>query len=119
LTFNTNAQILQWILENKWKLESTDKDMVVMMHEITYTLNNKTHQVQSSLVVKGKNDVETAMAKTVGLPLAMSVCAYLKGELNITGLHIPINPIIYEPILKSLNQEGIYFEETELEASHS
>jgi saccharopine dehydrogenase (NADP+, L-glutamate forming) len=59
------------------------------------------------------------MAKTVGLPLAMSVCAYLKGELNITGLHIPINPIIYEPILKSLNQEGIYFEETELEASHS
>jgi saccharopine dehydrogenase (NADP+, L-glutamate forming) len=119
LTFNTNAQILQWILENKWKLESTDKDMVVMMHEMSYTLNNKTHQVQSSLVVKGKNDVETAMAKTVGLPLAMSVCAYLKGELNITGLHIPINPIIYEPILKSLNQEGIYFEETELEASHS
>jgi saccharopine dehydrogenase (NADP+, L-glutamate forming) len=71
------------------------------------------------LVVKGKNDIETAMATTVGLPLAMGVCAYLKGQLNITGLHIPIDPIIYEPILKSLNQEGIYFEETELEGSHS
>jgi len=112
--FNTNAEILQWILENKWKLESIDKDIVVMMHEISYTLNNKTHQIQSSLVVKGKNDVETAMATTVGLPLAMSVCAYLKGEMNITGLHIPIDPIIYEPILRSLKEEGIYFNETEI-----
>jgi saccharopine dehydrogenase (NADP+, L-glutamate forming) len=54
------------------------------------------------------------MATTVGLPLAMSVCAYLKGEMNITGLHIPIDPIIYEPILRSLKEEGIYFNETEI-----
>jgi saccharopine dehydrogenase (NADP+, L-glutamate forming) len=113
-TFNTNAQILQWILENKWKLESTDKDLVIMMHEITYTLDNQIHQVQSSLVVKGKNDIETAMATTVGLPLAMAVCAFLKGELNITGLHIPIDPIIYQPILKALHYEGICFKEIEL-----
>ena len=113
-TFNTNAQILQWILENKWKLESTDKDLVIMMHEITYTLDNQIHQVQSSLVVKGKNDIETAMATTVGLPLAMAVCAFLKGELNITGLHIPIDPIIYQPILKALHHEGICFKEIEL-----
>ncbi|MEN9382550.1 MAG: hypothetical protein RI940_1433, partial [Bacteroidota bacterium] len=110
--FKTNAEILQWILENKWKLASTDKDLVVMMHEISYTLDNKIHHVQSSLVVKGKNDTQTAMATTVGLPLAMGVCAYLKGEMNITGLHIPIDPIIYKPILKALEAEGISFAET-------
>lgn len=111
-TFKTNAEILQWILENKWKLASTDKDLVVMMHELTYSINDTNHHVQSSLVVKGKNDTQTAMATTVGLPLAMSVCAYLKGEMNITGLHIPIDPIIYKPILKALEAEGISFVET-------
>ncbi len=112
--FNNNASILQWLLEAKWKLSKDDKDMVVMMHEITYILENKTHSIQSSLVLKGVNDEQTAMATTVGLPLAMGVCAYLKGEITLTGLHIPIHPSIYTPILKSLAQEGICFTETEL-----
>ena len=66
------------------------------------------------MVIKGNNSRNTAMAKTVGLPLAMSVCAYLKGEINLTGLYIPTHPIIYEPILKNLANEGIVFEEIEL-----
>ncbi len=110
---STNATILQWILEQKWKLGSNDIDMVVMMHEITYTLNNQIHEVNSSLVLKGKNAVETAMASTVGLPLAMGVCAYLKGEIKLFGLHIPTHPIIYKPILKALAEVGIVFNETE------
>lgn len=112
--FNTNASILQWLLEGKWVLSESDKDMVVMMHEISYILENEVHQVQSSLVLKGKNNEQTAMATTVGLPLAMSVCAYLKGEIKLTGLHIPIHPSIYTPILKSLAEEGISFVETEI-----
>jgi saccharopine dehydrogenase-like NADP-dependent oxidoreductase len=109
LMHNSNAAILQWILESKWKLAETDKDMVVMMHEISYLLDNEIHQIQSSLVLKGKNNEQTAMATTVGLPLAMGVCAYLKGEITLTGLHIPIHPSIYTPILKSLTEEGISF----------
>ena len=35
--FNSNASILQWLLEGKWKLEATDKDLVVMLHEIEYS----------------------------------------------------------------------------------
>jgi saccharopine dehydrogenase-like NADP-dependent oxidoreductase len=111
---NTNAGIMQWILEDKWKLASTDKDMVVMMHEINYTLNNKAYLVQSSMVLKGKNELETAMATTVGLPLAMAACAYLQGEINLSGLHIPTTPIIYTPILKRLAAAGIVFQESEI-----
>ena len=111
---DSNAAILQWILEDKWKLEEADKDMVVMMHEITYLLDNQIRKIESSLVLKGKNKEETAMATTVGLPLAMSVCAYLKGEIKLTGLHIPIHPSIYTPILKFLAEEGVVFNETEL-----
>ncbi len=114
ISLNTNASILQWILETKWKLTDEDKDMVVMVHEMNYTLHNKEHKLISSMVIKGNNSRNTAMAKTVGLPLAMSVCAYLKGEINLTGLYIPTHPIIYEPILKNLANEGIVFEEIEL-----
>ncbi len=111
LELNSNASILQWILEDKWKLSESDKDMVVMMHEITYELKNTTHKIQSSMVVIGTDSTYTAMAKTVGLPLAMGVCAYLKGEIILTGLQIPTHPSIYNPILKTLAEEGIVFEE--------
>ena len=109
----SNASILQWILEDKWKLSEGDKDLVVMMHEIEYELNNQKHLIQSSLVLKGKNEQHTAMATTVGLPLAMAACAYLENEIQLTGLHIPTSPIIYQPILKRLATEGIQFEEAE------
>jgi len=110
--FNSNATILQWLLEGKWKLEPTDKDLVVMLHEIEYSIGSRQFKIDSSMVLTGEDAIHTAMAKTVGLPLAMGVCAYLKGEIKMTGLHIPIDPRIYKPILKTLAQEGIVFQET-------
>jgi saccharopine dehydrogenase (NADP+, L-glutamate forming) len=110
--FNSNASILQWLLEGKWKLEATDKDLVVMLHEIEYSIGSRQFKLDSSMVLTGEDAINTAMATTVGLPLAMGVCAYLKGEIKMTGLHIPIDARIYQPILKSLAEEGIVFQET-------
>lgn len=110
--FNSNATILQWLLEGKWKLEPTDKDLVVMLHEIEYSIGSRQFKIDSSMVLTGEDAIHTAMAKTVGLPLAMGVCAYLKGEIKMNGLHIPIDARIYKPILKTLAQEGIVFQET-------
>ena len=112
IQFNSNANILQWLLEGKWKLEATDKDLVVMLHEIEYSIGTRQFKLDSSMVLTGEDAINTAMATTVGLPLAMGVCAYLKGEIKMTGLHIPIDARIYQPILKSLAEEGIIFEET-------
>ena len=109
--FNSNASILQWLLEGKWKLTATDKDLVVMLHEIEYSIGTRQFKLDSSMVLTGEDAINTAMATTVGLPLAMGVCAYLKGEIKMTGLHIPIDAKIYQPILKSLAEEGIVFEE--------
>jgi saccharopine dehydrogenase (NADP+, L-glutamate forming) len=113
-----NASILQWILEDKWKLAPSDKDMIVMQHQIEYVFQNQTHFIESSLILKGKDATHTAMSCTVGLPLAISVCAYLKGEITCTGLHIPTLPEIYEPVLKVLKEEGIVFTETHHVQSH-
>jgi len=108
----SSAEILQFIIEQKWALQPADKDMVVMLHEIAYEVKNKKSKVKSSLVVKGENNLRTAMATTVGLPLGIAAILLLEGKINETGLHIPIIPGIYEPVLKALEKHGILFHET-------
>ena len=108
----SSAEILQFIIEHKWALQPADKDMVVMLHEIEYEVKNKKSKVKSSLVVKGENNLRTAMATTVGLPLGIAAILLLEGKINETGLHIPIIPGIYEPVLKALEKHGILFHET-------
>jgi saccharopine dehydrogenase-like NADP-dependent oxidoreductase len=107
------AQLLQDLLEEKWKLKHGDKDMIVMQHLFLYTLNNKNHQLTSSLVVIGDDEEHTAMAKTVGLPLAITVKNFLTGKFKLSGVQIPIVPQIYEPLLKELEEYNIIFKESE------
>jgi saccharopine dehydrogenase-like NADP-dependent oxidoreductase len=109
----TAAEILQFILEKKLALQPTDKDMVVMVHEIEYLLNGELHSFKSSLIVKGEDGIRTAMAKTVGLPLGIAAKLILEGKLVETGLHLPIIPSIYTPVLHELKAHGISFEEYE------
>ncbi len=108
-----NADVLQFIIEKKWLLLPEDKDMIVMLHEIDYTVNSEKLSVKSSLVVKGEDSIHTAMAKTVGLPLGIAATFILEGKIAETGLHIPIVPGIYEPVLNELAHYGIVFQETE------
>ena len=67
----TPAKALQKILEDKWTLKSDDKDMIVMYHKFGYRLNGEEHQIDSSMVINGDDQTYTAMAKTVGLPVAI------------------------------------------------
>ena len=55
--------------------------------------------------------VSMAQEKTVGLPLAIAATLILQGKINLTGLHIPVIPEIYEPVLHELEQHGIIFNE--------
>ena len=105
------ADVLQFILEKKLVLQSEDKDMIVMLHEFEYEVGNKKHTLKSLLRVIGASNTHTAMAKTVGLPLGIAAELILKGVIQETGLHIPILPSIYEPVLKELEKHDIVFEE--------
>lgn len=109
----TPAQILQNLLEKKWKLEEGDKDMIVMQHRFNVQIpNSKFQKIISSLVVKGDNEVDTAMAKTVGLPLGIAAKLILGGKIKSTGVIIPVQKEIYEPVLEELKKYKIIFEET-------
>jgi saccharopine dehydrogenase-like NADP-dependent oxidoreductase len=109
--FCSAADVMQLALEKKLALQTDDKDMIVMLHEIEYEVNSQRSIVNSSLVVKGENSLRTAMAKTVGLPLGIAAKLILNGTIELKGLHIPTKKEIYEPVLKELEEHGIKFNE--------
>lgn len=105
------AQLLQKILQDSWTLGNDEKDMIVMYHKVGYEMNGKKKQVDANMVVLGENRTYTAMAKTVGLPIAMAALHILNKKITTPGVHIPIHKEIYEPILAELVDHGIHFEE--------
>lgn len=110
-TTGSPAAILQAILEKNWKLYPEDKDMIVMQHLFEIKAPEGTKEIRSSLVCFGEDSTSTAMAKTVGLPLAIAVDLFLDGKIKLKGLHIPVLPEIYNPILAALKNYGISFRE--------
>ncbi len=110
----TPAEFLQELLEEKWKLDAHDKDMIVMLHRVNYTLNGKKHTVESRLRVIGRDQTFTAMAQTVGLPLAYAAEAFLNGAYTASGVHLPNDPRLYSYLLQRLSSDGIVFEEHEI-----
>lgn len=110
----TPAQILQKILEDSWTLQDDEKDMIVMYHKFGYELNGQKKQIDANMVVLGKNRAYTAMAKTVGLPVAIVTLAILNKKIITSGVQIPIKKEVYEPILSELESYGIVFREYEV-----
>ena len=111
---STPAKILQKILMDSWTLADDDKDMIVMYHKFGYVLDGKKHQIDATMVTIGEDQTYTAMAKTVGLPVAIATLAILNEEITTPGVQIPITKEVYEPILKELEDFGIKFTEKEV-----
>jgi len=105
----TPAQCLQHILAKKWTLTPEDRDMVIMYHKVGYKLDGALHQTDASMVVLGENAEVTAMAKTVGLPVAIATRLILQGDIKTPGVQIPISAEIYTPMLQELRENGISF----------
>ncbi|MCL6293839.1 saccharopine dehydrogenase family protein [Jejuia spongiicola] len=110
----TPAQILQKILMDSWTLKEDDKDMIVMYHKFGYELNGKKHQIDATMVAVGEDQTYTAMAKTVGLPVAIATLAILNKKITTPGVQMPITKEVYEPILEELKDFGVQFNEKDV-----
>jgi saccharopine dehydrogenase-like NADP-dependent oxidoreductase len=111
-TQKSNADILQSVIEQKWKMQDTDKDMIVMQHEFKYRKAGKATYLKSTLIVKGEDKTYTAMAKTVGLPMAILAKLILTEKVTaLYGVNIPVMQKVYAPVLQELVEQGIIFEE--------
>ena len=111
----TPAFILQKLLEKKWLLKPGEKDMIIMQHLFDYELSGKKMKLTSTLVVKGDDEVYTAMAKTVGLPLGIAAKLILQHKINEKGVQMPLFKDIYQPVLMELETYGIIFKELRVE----
>lgn len=107
----TPAEALQVMLEEKWHMGGADKDRVVMIHEFGYSRQGKDYRLQSWMDLEGENATQTAMAKTVGLPLALAAELIADGKIRSRGVLMPTVKEIYAPIMDRLGDFGIRFEE--------
>lgn len=115
----TPAQILEHILKKKWSIRPEDKDMIVMLHKFDFLDKGRPRHIQSHMVLTGTDSLQTAMAKTVGIPLGIAAKMVLTGRIKETGVQIPVKPSIYTPILDELKLHGMDFVERELEVQPS
>ncbi len=110
----TPSQILEHILMKKWKMTPQDRDMIVMYHKFNFLDGDTAKEIRSHMVIEGDDEKNTAMAKTVGLPMGIAAKLILEDQLNIRGVQVPIVPELYEPILNELEPAGITFTEREV-----
>lgn len=111
LNSGTPAQILEHILNKKWKMKSGDLDQIVMWHQLVYKQGGKIQEVQATLVSEGLKNGATAMARTVGLPLGIVTRLLLENKISLRGVQIPVMAEIYKPVLHELKEYGISLNE--------
>ena len=110
----TPAQVLEHILKKKWTIDETAKDQIVMWHLFDYIEGDQVKRIRSAMVATGENASDTAMSKTVGLPLAIATKLLLQNKIKARGVQIPITPEFYGPILEELETLGFQFIEEEV-----
>jgi len=110
-TESSPLDILVAAFLEKLQYEPGERDMVVLHHEFVAEYPDRKDKITSTLVDFGIPNGDTSMARTVGLPAAVAVKLILQGEIDLTGVHIPVVPEIYEPVLSELEDLGIKFTE--------
>jgi saccharopine dehydrogenase (NADP+, L-glutamate forming)/spermidine synthase len=89
-----------------------ERDMIILQHEFlaSYPKAGK-EKIISTLIDFGIPHGDSSMARTVGLPAAIGTKLILEGKIKERGVHIPVLPDIYVPILQELKSLNIAFKE--------
>ncbi|KAF8530178.1 Saccharopine dehydrogenase-domain-containing protein [Hysterangium stoloniferum] len=116
--------LLTMILSHRLQYQPNERDMVVLMHEITVLSEPPFSQLlppssgqsdvktyTSTLVAYG-SPTSTAMSRTVGIPVALAALAVLDGGVSSRGVHGPTMPEVYLPVLQGLEANGLGMKES-------
>lgn len=121
----TPINLFSNILSHRLRYKENERDMVILTHEIVAVPNEPSpdlaapsskgeeEEVHTSTLVTYGTPVKgiSAMARTVGLPVAFAALAIADGRVSTRGVYGPSLPEIYEPVLAGLEEAGIGFVE--------
>lgn len=100
------------LMIEKMMIQPEERDMVVMQHTFVASYpDGKREVIRSRMLDFGTLKTDTSIARTVALPAAVAVEMILEGKILAKGVHIPVLPEIYNPILNALEKLNIRMEE--------
>ena len=108
---NTRLDALCTLFEEKMNYAPGERDMLIMHHEFIAEYPDKKQKITSTMIDYGIPNGDSSMSRTVALPVAIASRMILEGRINLTGVHRPIIPEIYDPILEELATLNISLEE--------
>ncbi|MGD2072297.1 MAG: saccharopine dehydrogenase C-terminal domain-containing protein, partial [Candidatus Thorarchaeota archaeon] len=110
-TATTNLDALCHLFEEKMQYAPGERDMIVMHHEFIAKYSDQKEKITSTLIDYGIPNGDSSMSRTVALPVAIASRMILEGTITLTGVHRPIIPELYNPILRELKGNNIQFKE--------
>ena len=90
-------------MEKKMVYAPGERDMIALVHHFEAEFpGGKKEKIVSSLVDYGIPNGDSSMARTVSLPAAVGVHMILSGQFTQPGVHVPVIPELYNPVLDEL-----------------
>ena len=99
------------LMIGKMMIGEDERDMVVLQHTFVAGYDGSREVIKSTMIDYGTLKTDTSVARTVALPAACGVDMILQGQISAKGVHIPVIPEIYNPILDQLEEMDIRMEE--------
>ncbi|MBN1326437.1 MAG: saccharopine dehydrogenase NADP-binding domain-containing protein [Candidatus Cloacimonetes bacterium] len=99
--------VLTALMLEKMSYEKGERDLIVLHHQFLAEYPGKTQKITSTMIDYGIPGGDTSMARTVSLPAAIGVRMILEGKISLSGVHMPILPEIYQPVLDELESLDI------------
>jgi saccharopine dehydrogenase-like NADP-dependent oxidoreductase len=107
-TMDSTFEVTSDLMIEKMSLGLTERDMVAMQHTFLAAFSDGRKEViRSRMLDYGTLATDTSIARTVALPAAIGVEMILAGKIGVKGVHVPVIPEIYNPVLDQLEKLGI------------
>ncbi len=100
-------EIISDLMIEKMMIKENERDMVILQHTFVAKYDGRKEVIKSRMLDFGSLKTNTSIARTVALPAACGVEMMLEGKIKTTGVHIPVIPEIYNPVLDQLETMDI------------